>query len=427
MLALTGVTQFTQFFFLKFSTDVLLLAPATVGAVYTASRFWDALVDPLIGFWSDRTRTRLGRRRPWMLGSLPFMALTFAMIWFVPVDLTSGAKLVWLTVAILAFYSAQSAYWVPYVALGTELSRDHHDRSRIFGSWFAAGTAGTLVAFAGMQYVIVAEDAHAAVGRLAVGLALVLVAFMLIPAIGLRERAEHQGRGPESPLPALRDVFANPHARRLLSVGFVQSIPLGGLGMVVPFYMQYVIGRPEAIIVVMPVFVILGIVSIPLWVRISQSRGKRATWIGALLMCGLAFSSMSLIGAGEVLLLAIALGFAGAGMGCCGMMGVSVLADVVDSDEERSGERKEGAYSSAWGLATKFGVAIVAMPVGLALQLSGFTPNVDQPESVLLTIRALFGGLPLTAFFASAAILIGFKLDEAEHARILTELEARRS
>src|ERR1700687_5557824 len=74
---LTAPFFFVQFFFMKFATDVLLIAPATIGLVFALGRAWDAVSSPIAGTWSDRTRTRIGRRRPWMLGAIPVVALSF--------------------------------------------------------------------------------------------------------------------------------------------------------------------------------------------------------------------------------------------------------------------------------------------------------------------------------------------------------------
>ena len=427
LFALAGAAQFVQFFFLKFAADVLLIAPFVAGLIYMLCRLWDAVADPIIGFWSDRTKSRLGRRRPWMLGAIPILALTFIMVWLTPLELDETLRIAWVCVALFAFYSAHTAYMVPYQALGAELTRNHHDRSRIFGAWYAAFTAGTLVAFGGMQYVMTAEDSYAATGTLAIGLAVLLAGVMLVPPIGLREPAAHQGRGASSLLPALRDVLKNPHAGRLLAVGFIQNIPLGVLGTIMPFYMAYVIRRPDMIGTVPAVFVILNVLSVPLWVRLSRTWGKRRTWILGMVLCALGFGSGSLVAAGAALPLAVVLAFAGAGMGCGGTMSHSMLADVIDSDEHATGERKEGAYSAVWGFVAKCSVALVAFPTGLALQLAGFVPNVEQPPEVELVLRVLFGGLPVLGFLTGAFILRGFTLNEREHARIVKDLAARRS
>ena len=89
--ALAAPLLFLQFFFLKFATDVLLIAPATVGAIFAAGRLWDAISDPIVGTWSDRTNTRLGRRRPWMLVGIPLLSISMLMTWIPPGNLSGGA------------------------------------------------------------------------------------------------------------------------------------------------------------------------------------------------------------------------------------------------------------------------------------------------------------------------------------------------
>ena len=125
---------YVQFYFLKFATDVLLLAPAAVGALLGAGRIWDAVSDPLAGHWSDRTRSRLGRRRPWMLVGTPLVPAFLVMLWTPPAGLGEGALLVWCGVALFGFYTAYTIYSVPHQSLGAELVQGHHGRSSVFGA-----------------------------------------------------------------------------------------------------------------------------------------------------------------------------------------------------------------------------------------------------------------------------------------------------
>jgi GPH family glycoside/pentoside/hexuronide:cation symporter len=107
------------------------------------------------------------------------------------------------------------------------------------------------------------------------------------------------------------------------------------------------------------------------------------------------------------------------------VVGPSILADVIDVDEHMSGERKEGAYSAAWGFAIKAGNALVILVSGLVLQVVGFEPNVEQTRTVDLAMRALYGGLPFTMFLTGAFLFRRFRLDAIEHARIRADLDAR--
>jgi len=423
--ALSSPLFFIQFFFLKFSTDVLLLPPLVVGLLFASGRAWDAISDPIVGTWSDRTRTRLGRRRPWMLAGVPLLAVAILMVWIPPASLEGGALIGWVAVSLFFFYTAFTTYIVPHSALGAELSTDHHDRSRIFGVQNASFTLGMMMAFAGMQYVTLAEDPRAAM-RLLVSIGVVvMVVILLVPPLRVHERAEYQGRGGDNPMRAMRDVVQNVHARRLLFAQGVQMLGASVLGILSPYLFEYILKRPGLIGPLPAVFVVCSIASIPFWVRMSRRFGKRETWMSAMVLAGLAFGSGFFLGENDVGGAVVLMVVAGFALGCGGSVGPSILADVIDDDELRTGERKEGAYNASWGFAIKTSNAFVILVTGVALQLSDFTPNVEQSAETKLMLRLLYAVLPLTMFLTAAWVLRGFKLDATEHARIRAELDRR--
>jgi GPH family glycoside/pentoside/hexuronide:cation symporter len=423
--ALSGFLFFVQFFFLKFATDVLLLSPVLVGLIFALGRAWDAVSDPMAGAWSDRTRTRLGRRRPWMLAALPGLAVFFAMTWIPPEGLGATALLAWVTVALFGFYTAFTAYGIPHSSLGAELSRDYHDRNRIFGVRHASFILGLMLSFGGMQVVTNAEDPRAAVSELvAFGLPLG-IAVLLLPPLLIRERAEYQGRGADSSFRALADVLRNPHARLLLAVNFIEMMAAGVLGVLSPYLVEYVLKRPDLIGPLPAVFVVCSVGSIPLWVRLSRRFGKRDTWIAAMIGTALSFGGMFFVGPNDVGPMLALIACAGISQGCGGTVGHSILADVIDYDEYRTHERKEGAYTAAWGFTLKAGQALVIVLTGWVLHVSGFQPNVEQTPVANLALRGLFAGLPFTAFLIGAWMFSRFRLDQREHERIRRELERR--
>jgi len=122
--ALSSSFLFTavSLYLLKFSTDILLMAPATMGLLFGISRFWDAVTDPLVGHLSDRTNTRWGRRRPWLLASAIPVALGYFAVWAPPEGLVGTSLTLWMGAAILVFYAAVTAFSVPYNAPGAELA-----------------------------------------------------------------------------------------------------------------------------------------------------------------------------------------------------------------------------------------------------------------------------------------------------------------
>jgi Na+/melibiose symporter-like transporter len=295
-----------QFYFLNFATDVLLLTPFVVSVLFATGRVWDAISDPIVGTLSDRTQTRLGRRRPWMLaGILPLM-MSLLMIWSPP-DLTAGMLYAWLTLGLFTFYTAFTMFSVPHSALGAELTTDHHDRNRIFGAQGAAFTLGMMMAFGGMQYVTNASAPREAAGQLVWVAVFVLPFILLIPPTQLRERVEYQGRGAASSMGAMRDVLKNPHARLLLTAQFIQLMGSGVLGIMAPYLMRYVLKRPDLIGVLPALFVLCSISSIPIWVRLSRRFGKRNVWVTGMIGSGLSFGSILLIGEGDYILMGAAL------------------------------------------------------------------------------------------------------------------------
>jgi GPH family glycoside/pentoside/hexuronide:cation symporter len=415
-----------QFFFLKFATDVLLLPPLAVGALFAAGRVWDAISDPIVGTWSDRTRTSLGRRRPWMFAGIPVFAVSLWMIWSPP-DLPPPALSAWVAVSLFTFYTGFTMYSVPHSSLGAELTTDHHDRSRIFGVQGGAFTIGMLFAFGGIQYVSNAPDPREAAGHVGLGAALVLPWILLIPPVFLRERPDYQGRGAMSSFSAMRDVLRSTHARLLLTVQFVQMAGAGVLGIMAPYLIEYVLQRTDLIGPLPAVYVFFNIASIPLWVRAARRFGKRNVWVAAMVGTGLSFGMLIFIQPDQIALMAVMLVSAGLFGGCGFAVGPSILADVIDADEHVTGERKEGAYTAAWGFAIKAGVALVIVVASVALQVSDFVPNQPQTEGTLRMFRWMTGGFPFVMFLLGAFVFRRFALNEREHARIRAELDERGS
>lgn len=422
IVGLTAPLFLVQFFFLKYATDVLLMAPAVVALIFGLGRAWDAVTDPLVGAWSDGTRTRLGRRRPWMLAGIPVTLACYLMIWTPPADLGPNALRLWVGVGLFGFFTGFTAYVVPHMALGAELSDGHHDRSRIFGARQIFFILGMFAAFATMGYVTNSADQRAATSGVVWASLGVFALILLIVPLRVRERGEYQRLAPRHPFRGLLDVLRNPHARIVLFVQFIDSLGAGVIGVLAPYFAQYVLKRPDLIAWLPACFIIASIASVPVWILISRRIGKKQTWLISMLLTGLSFGSQFVLGENDVALAIVILVAAGVSFGAGGVMGPSILADVIDGDELESGERKEGAYSAAWGFAFKAGAAIIVVVTGAVLQLAGFRPNVDQNPAAHLSIRLLVSVLPLVVFLSGAAVFARFRFD---HARVRAELDAR--
>jgi Na+/melibiose symporter-like transporter len=420
---------------MKFSTDVLLIAPAAMGLIFGASRIWDAVSDPLVGYLSDRTRSRFGRRRVWLMASIVPIAATFVMVFSPPRALSDGALVAWMAVAIIGFYSAMTVFFVPHLSLGAELSKSYHERSRLFGMRHAFYTFGSILSLATFYQLIRAEQQGADVVRdmaqyLSMGTALVMGMLIVFAGSQLRERADYQGRVNERPFQAFRDVWRNPHARLLIVVTFIENIGSAAIGVLTLYVAQYVVGAPTLAPLFILCYMVPSTISVPLWLPLSRRFGKVRLWLFAMVLTGVSFGAMFALPfmdsiVAKSIYISIAAMFAGLAAGCGGTLAPSVQGDVIDYDELMTGERKEGSYFAAWNFVFKGGMGVMLFLTGFVLQLSGFVPNQPQTMTVQIAMVTLYGLFPLVCYGIGAFLFRRFSLDEAAHAEIRAELDRR--
>ncbi len=420
---------------MKFSTDVLLIAPAAMGVIFSLSRLWDAVSDPLVGYLSDRTRVKFGRRRSWILGSAVPIFAAFIMVFNPPASLTGTGLVIWMTVAIIGFYSAMTVFFVPHLSLGAELSTSYHERSRLFGVRHAFYTFGSIISLVSLYVLNVAEQEGTDVVReRAFQLAIVASAIMAMLLIGavtqLRERADFQGRVNENPFHAFRDVWRNPHARLLIIVTFIENVGSAAIAALTLYVAQYVVGAAVWAPVMILCYMVPSSLSVPLWIPLSRRFGKVRLWMFSMILTGLSFGSMFALpflpGVElRILYICIAAAFAGLAAGCGGTISPSIQGDVIDYDELKTGERKEGSYFAAWNFVYKSATGVMLLLTGFVLQAAGFVPNQEQTMTVQVAMVTLYGLFPLVCYAIGALLFRKFTLDEKAHAEIRKALDEK--
>jgi GPH family glycoside/pentoside/hexuronide:cation symporter len=414
-------------YLMKFATDVLGMSAATMGTILFLGRgLWDAVADPIAGYLSDRTHTRLGRRRPWLLASVIPISLTFVLLWAPPRDASPGFLVAWMTAMVVLFYTASTVILIPHTALGAELTDSYHDRTRIFGGRHAVWTLGSFLAIAGFAALDRSKDVRATAIALAVGASVVTALLTLWTVWRLRERPEFQGRGATHPYAAFRDVWSNPHARLLLVVFGIESLGAATIAVLTLYVAQYVLKAPAIGPVAIAVYMLASVMFVPLWLPLSRRFGKKALWLASMVLTAVSFGAMIFLSEGTVTLLMVLAFAAGTAASCGAMMGPSIQADVIDWDEHATGQRKEGSYFAAWNFVFKVANGLTQGLTGFVLTFSGYVPNVEQTPQVKWTILALYGLFPMACYLLGAGLFARFRLDEAGYAEIRTQLDARR-
>lgn len=413
-------------YFMKFSTDVLLIAPAAIGAILGISRIWDAISDPIAGYWSDRTRTRLGRRRPWILASALPIGIAFFALWSPPASLSDTMLVAWMAFFAFLFFTVYTAYTVPFRALGTELGAGYHDRTRVFATSALLGYIGAFFAI-GVIYGLERTDDPRGLATVMVSIAsVVTIVAMVFTSLRLREQPDRVDKGSSRGMGAFLDVLRNRHAWPLLGVHFLSDLGGASFASLLPYVSDYILKTP-GYTAYYQLALLLGLtLGIPFWVPMSRRIGKRGAWLIAT-MCQVPLCAGYLfLEEGYAVFLIGGMFLIGFLNGAAGAVAQSMQSDVIDYDEYCTGERKEGVYFASWNFLQKTAFGINLALIGFLLQWAGFTPNVEQSATAQQAISFGFVGLPFLTMIFVIFLLSRFRLDEKTHAEILLKLEERK-
>lgn len=428
----------------KFYSDTVGLALGYIAIAQAIARAFDAVTDPLMGWISDHTRSRLGRRRPWMLIGAPLCALAFFALFTPPQGIGEAAGAVWFTACYVLYFLFHTVYVIPHYGLGPELTQDYHERSSLFAYRDGTSLLGTMLAAVIPGLLVVAlvksrdlETADAE--RIAYsGFAAVMGALLVLLygwlCFRVKENPEFSARAPNPFVPGVRRVVRNRPFLVLLGVYAIASIPAAIPGIFMPFFTQYVLKIENwqgALTAFLGAYFLSGFLSIPFWLMLARRLGKKEAWILSSLL-GIA-ASLTLFAIPSVLtgsasfwpVLGV-LFLAGAGFGAGMFLNPSMQGDVIDYDELYTGKRREAQYGALWAFATKF-VVIPSASVPLAvLATVGYVPNVEQSPEVILTLRIIFGAVPATFSLMALGLAIFYPVTERVHHRIAQGIDAHR-
>ena len=421
---------------MKFSTDVLLIAPAVMGVIFSISRIWDAVSDPIAGYLSDRTTFKFGRRRTWMLISFIPISFGFLAVFSPPESMQGQSLDLWMMIAILSFYSAITLLNVPHMALGAELSEDYHERTRLFGVRHIGFTLGSILALVSMSLLISEENnPDGDVRQLASSLAFYAIGAMSLMIFfvvsKLKENPEFQNRVNKNPFKAFKDVWINPHAKILIIVLFIENLGGAVIGVLTLYVTQYIVEAPAWAPLIIFAYMLPSALSVPLWIPLSRRFGKIRLWVFSLAFTGISFGGIFIIPfldsvTDRLIVMFIGAALGGMAAGCGGAIGPSVKGDVIDYDEYLTGERKEGSYFAALNFVFKSATGIMLLVTGFVLQFSGFIPNQPQTMEVKIALISLYGLVPLVFYSLGAYLLYKkFKFGEKEHAAIKQQIQER--
>lgn len=412
-------------YFPAFMSTVLGQSPEIAGYLLMVSKLFDAVVDVAIGTLSDRTRSRWGRRKPYLMAGALLSAGSFLML-FAPPALGQGGLMVWMIAALVIYSTAYSLFNVPYMAMPAELTQGFHERTRLISWRTVFVSIGQLLAMAGTA-ALIKHGGSGAAGYATMGLVMALVIGGAMTATALSVPILH-GEAPRSgkhlPGPAqLRAIANNRPFMLLLGAKVFQFLAFASIASTGLLYMLNVLGVGyEGQIVLAVTQNVVAALAMPLWVKMGRRLGKRRTYLaGVVLFCGTALSWL-LAGRDISQTGLIVRGVtSGAGSGAIILMSISMLGDTLAYDRLLTGEGREGLLSSTIAVIEKVSFALGVAVLGVFLRLFHYVPTtggalVTQPDSAMLALKLGYAVIPMAMFAVNGLFLWAYDLDEAKMA-----------
>lgn len=446
------------FWFLMYLTDVAGLPGTLAGTALMVGRIWDAVTDPIAGWLTDRTESRWGKRRPFLLFGALTYGIAFSALWMVPVYESDWQKFFYVLFAFLIFNTALTLVFIPYTSLTAAMTDDYQERVSLTGyrmtcsqmSFLVGGALPPLLVGAflsstssgsvlldglGLQQMFGEWGGTARQGYAVLGVLFgsIIIGSTLVTFFGTRERVSPDAHSAHEPNPlryisglvvTCRDNIA---FRASVLIKLLSTAATTLIGVNIPYYLAYVLKMPEQKTWVLGALFLAAIAATPWWVMMARRHGKAETfryamagYIGVLLLLIVLPAQPTLL----IYPIAILAGFFHS---AALMLPWSILPDVVEYDELRNGIRREGLLFGGSAFAYKFASAFALFVVGVLLDLLGYNPNGEQSETAIWGITLAIALAPSIFLFFSIRASLSYPLSPARYQEVLAELQQRRA
>lgn len=422
------VYQAAAVFLLIYYTDVFGILPIVVSALFLVARIWDAVNDPIMGFIVDRTNTKHGRFRPYLLwGALPLTLITI-LLFFSP-DLSDTGKVVYAFITYIGFGMVYTFVNVPYGALNASLSQDPVERTSLSAARMIAAVVGGIVVIIGLpELVALFGNGSQVIGyRISMIIISVIAGLILLISFkGTKERIVYK----EEEKIKFKDIGKILKFNRPLVIVILFFFVFMGFEAVSNasqlFFVKYNMGDEElftlfALALILPMLVITPFVP-----GLTRRFGKKPVFIVGALVSLVSPIAILIISPTNLMGLFITRAITGLGYGTINVIMWAFIPDTVEYGQYKTGKRNEGMIYAIIGFSFKFGLALGGLIPGVVLQMTGYVPNTVQTQEALLGIRSLVSTIPIILTVIGIVLIYFYNLDEKKYANILKELEAKK-
>jgi len=419
-LAVIPVAIYLPFFY---SRD-LGLSITEIGLLLMVARITDVITDPLIGALSDRTKTRWGKRKPWMVAGTPLMMISAYQLFVPSGDISNGYLLMWS----MLLWFGWTMINIPYYAWGAELSDDFHERTRITGWRQAFGFIGNIsvllvpVAAARMfDYGGVASEALVIIGGM------VLILLPLLIGITVWKLPERKSNAPE-PLAIIRNIRAmlsNGSFMVLFSGFTLMALGTTMIGTLFMLFVTYAMELEQQAQPILLAYFAVNILGLPFWVWLSHKIGKREAWLTGTLTMMLVTPTYLFLSPGDLVPFVLITGVIGFAGGNFIALSMSMKADVIEIATRRGRASITGAYVAIWSLGSKM-TAALALGISLPLLgLFGFDPRITNTPEAIDALRYTISLLPPALYFCAVIVILRYPVTQERLERLRAAFDRR--
>ncbi|MDC0590987.1 MFS transporter [Gammaproteobacteria bacterium] len=417
-------------YLLYFYTDVVGISPSLAGLIYGIGMLWDAVTDPFMGYIAERTRTKWGVYRPYLLfGNVP-LALSFVLLFWVPPF--EGAMLFsFLLFTNLFHRTCFTIVSVPFSSLTPRITSDSQERTNLTGFRMLGAQTGTnLMALLAFPIIFWVGGEDESSGFLVLGAiaGLTALAIHAVTFITVKEPENDLGieRVGGSLAEAAQAVAKNGPFWLVFSATLIVGITTIFFGNNLIYYTKYALNLHQHQGTILFTSGIIAFLSIPIWWVISNRIGKKLTWLLSSSVTLIALISFYLYPISQLNELLVLVGFIGFGSGAGGILFWSMLPDTIEYGEVHTGVRSESSLYGFMTFAQKGSIAFAIIILGLVLDAIGFQANEIQTESTISDMKAIMTLIPIVGIASSLIIIYFYPIDAKMHKELLRQLKEER-
>lgn len=422
--ALNLCWQGVGFYLLYYFTDVLGIPASIAGTLILVAGLWDALSDPLMGFLAERTKTRFGHYRPFLIvGAVP-LALSFLFL-FSLAELYGPNVSVWLAgAALIVFRTCYTVVSIPYSALGARLTDVSADRTRLSGVRMYGGMLGGLTVVY-MARLIRSEIADpAAFMLIALISGILILVFLWACFASTSEAAGHRTRG--QPARSLGQLLTTLQQNKAFLVLFLAMIGVtvanSFIFKTVLYLFEYDFKDRNAGNNALLIMTIAPLITIPFWSSFALRFGKRLTWRVGCLITAIGCLVLALDISKYLLVAYVTYAVLTLGLTAFAVLLWSMLPDVIDHGEYLTGVRNESVLIGIVSSSQKASIAGSAFCLGLLLEAIGYQADASQTAETLTGLRVIISWIPAAAIMLSALVMVWYPISKESHARAVAAI-----